>query len=144
MGRSFRLVSVLPWLVTSACCTSAGHQAVAADTRPDAPAATAPASSAGEVPPEIIAKMRADLAKQAGADAAESARVAAAEPVMWPNGALGCAQPGRMYTQAIVPGYRVVFDVGGRAYSYHASQKGGFVLCKDPVLDSPPSSETVR
>jgi hypothetical protein len=144
MGRSLRFVSVLPWLVASACCTSGGHQAAAADAKPATPAATAPASSSGAVPPEVIAKLRADLAKQVGADVAESARVTAAESVMWPNGALGCPQPGRMYTQAIVPGYQVVFDAGGRTFAYHASQKGGFVLCKDPVLDQPPSSETVR
>lgn len=98
----------------------------------------------GEVPSEVIAKLRADLAQQAGAEAAAGARLVVAEEVMWPNGSLGCPQPGRMYTQALVPGYRVQFEAGGRTYSYHASQKGTFVLCKNPSSAHPRQGPAVR
>ena len=81
-----------------------------------------------EVPPDLIEKMRADLAQRAGISAS-AAKVVAAESIVWPNGAMGCAAPGKMYTQATVPGYRVEFEYQGRNYAYHASQNGFFQLC---------------
>ena len=94
-----------------------------------------------EVPPDLIEKMRADLAQQAGI-AASDAKVTRAESIEWPNGALGCPEPGQMYTQAIVPGYIVEFEHQGKTYSYHASTHGVFKQCKfrgramprDPVV----------
>jgi hypothetical protein len=82
-----------------------------------------------EVPPDLIEKMRADLAQHAGI-AASAAKVVRAESIEWPNGALGCAQPGQMYTQAIVPGYIVQFEYRGRTYAYHASKEGIFKRCE--------------
>jgi hypothetical protein len=78
-----------------------------------------------EVPPDLIEKMRADLAEHAGI-AASAAKVVVAQSVVWPNGGLGCPEPGQMYTQATVPGYRVEFEYNGRTYAYHAAQRGGF------------------
>jgi len=34
-----------------------------------------------------------------------------------------------MVTQALVPGYRVEFEVNGRRYAYHAAERGYFRLC---------------
>jgi hypothetical protein len=81
-----------------------------------------------EVPPDLIEKMRADLAQRAGI-AASAAKVVAAEAIVWPNGAMGCAEPGKMYTQALVPGYRVEFEYQGRNFAYHAAKNGYFQLC---------------
>jgi hypothetical protein len=36
--------------------------------------------------------------------------VVQAEAVTWPDGALGCPEPGIVYTQALVPGYWVVVE----------------------------------
>ena len=35
------------------------------------------------------------------------------EAVTWSDGSLGCPQPGEYYTQVLVPGYWIVFDVAG-------------------------------
>jgi hypothetical protein len=91
-----------------------------------------------EVPPDLIEKMRADLAQRAGI-AASAAKVVRAESIEWPNGALGCAEPGQIYTQAIVPGYVVELEHDGRMYSYHASKAGFFKLCAR-ARGLPPSS----
>jgi hypothetical protein len=45
-----------------------------------------------------------------------------------------------MYTQALVPGYRVILEAGGTQYDYHAGNRGSFVLCpanrsRDPIDD---------
>ena len=87
----------------------------------------------GEVPQELISRMRADLAERIGKEAAGAARVVRAEAVQWPDGSLGCGKPGQFYTQAVVPGYRVELEAGGKVYSYHASAKGYFKLCELPT-----------
>jgi len=137
MSRSLGLVPVVPWLLISACATSA-QGTDTPSPRTAAPSATAPASPVAEnVSPDVVSRVRGELAKQIGAEKAESARLVTAEAVTWPNGAIGCPQPGRMYTQALVPGYRVVFEADGRTYAYHASQKGEFKLCKQPAPPAP-------
>ena len=35
-----------------------------------------------------------------------------------------------MYTQALVPGYRIVLEAGGRELDYHASESGTIKLCE--------------
>jgi hypothetical protein len=49
--------------------------------------------------------------------------------VIWPDGSLGCPQPGTMYTQALVPGLRIRVRAGDDLLDYHASRRGSFVLC---------------
>jgi hypothetical protein len=90
---------------------------------------TANGSDTGAVPDEILQAAIADAAKQTGVDASQIT-VTSAEPVTWPNGALGCPQPGEMYTQALVPGYQIKLEAGGQQLDYHASQSGTVKLCK--------------
>jgi hypothetical protein len=97
-----------------------------------------------EVPKEVIANARASLVQQVGAPAADTARIVTAEEVTWPNGAIGCPQPGRMYTQALVAGYRVVFEAGGQTYAYHASRTGEFRYCKQPAAPVAPGGRQLR
>jgi hypothetical protein len=51
------------------------------------------------------------------------------EAVVWPDGALGCAEPGMNYTMALVPGYRITIRAGAELLDYHASDRGQLVLC---------------
>jgi hypothetical protein len=60
-------------------------------------------------------------------------RVVAAESVTWSDGSLGCPEEGQMYTQALVPGYRIVLDVAGEEIVYHASETGDFRACANPI-----------
>ena len=71
---------------------------------------------------------RADAARRTGLPLAE-VRVVSAESVTWRDGSLGCPAPGGMYTQALVPGYRIRIRAGARDLDYHASTRGGLVLC---------------
>src|SRR4030095_6536080 len=52
-----------------------------------------------------------------------------AEQVTWPNGSLGCPEPGRMYTQMLVPGYRVVAKTTAGEMTYHTDARGNVVNC---------------
>ncbi len=60
--------------------------------------------------------------------------------VTWPDGSLGCPQPGMNYTMALVPGYRIRVRAGAQVLDYHASRRGYFVLCPagmavEPMVD---------
>ncbi len=90
----------------------------------------------GEVPDAILAPMKADLPERVGAAAAR-ARIVRAEQVIWPDGSIGCARPGVMYTQALVPGYLVKFELDGKTYQYHATLKGGATYCERPGVHMP-------
>ncbi|MDJ0879190.1 MAG: hypothetical protein QNI86_11295 [Halieaceae bacterium] len=97
--------------------------------RVEMPQETAPVT--GEVPSGLVGKIRDDLAQRTGSAEAE---LVVAEAVTWPDGSLGCGQPGRVYTQVPVPGFKVVFDVKGERWEYHAGTTGGFMLCTGPNL----------
>jgi hypothetical protein len=47
----------------------------------------------------------------------------------WPDGSLGCPQPGMLYTQVLTPGYQVVVEAGGEEYDYRMGRTGTFRLC---------------
>lgn len=63
---------------------------------------------------------------------ADEITVVSAQPVTWRDGSLGCPQEGGSYTQALVPGYRVVLDIGGDEVHYHAGRDGEFFPCDEP------------
>lgn len=52
------------------------------------------------------------------------------EQVEWPDTSLGCPEPGMVYAQVIVPGWRVVMRVGGEVYEYHSGDDHT-VLCHE-------------
>ncbi len=83
----------------------------------------------------LTAAAAADLAATAGIAESE-VEVVAAERVTWSDGALGCPEPGMMYTQALVPGYRIVLAAGGDEVAYHGAEGQPPARCDDP---QPPS-----
>jgi hypothetical protein len=64
---------------------------------------------------------------------AESAVVLAnAEQVTWSDGALGCPEAGRIYTQMMVEGYRVTATTAAGRLLYHTDMRGNVVTCASP------------
>lgn len=48
----------------------------------------------------------------------------------WPDGSLGCPEPGDSSTQAVVPGYLILISGSGRTLEYHTDASADrFVLC---------------
>jgi hypothetical protein len=87
-------------------------------------------------PPALEQMTREVLADAAGRTGLprEALVVERAEAVTWPDGALGCGKPGVVYTQALVPGYRVVIRAGEERLSYHANRKGYWTYCPSPSI----------
>jgi hypothetical protein len=82
----------------------------------------------GNVPKDIldpILKEAAALAKVTR----EQLVIVRAEPVVWNDGSLGCPEPGKMYTQALVNGYWVVIEAAGKTYDFRVGRGGSFRLC---------------
>ncbi len=96
----------------------------------------APPPIVGEVPQRFIEPVLADAAQRSGV-AAGAIVVVRAQAIEWNDGSLGCPQPGQFYTQAIVPGYWVVADAGGRTLDYRLDDRGFFRLCEGPALPPP-------
>lgn len=76
----------------------------------------------------------ADLAARLGVDESAIA-IVYVEAVTWPDGSMGCPQPGMAYTQVLVDGMRVVLSVGGVEYAYHSGGDREPFLC-EPELSA--------
>jgi len=97
-----------------------------------------------------LAELPAGMAESAIEDArrrvsgvlAEEFRIVAAEAVTWADGSLGCPEPGMMYTQALVPGYRIIVQAGSETMEYHAGRAGAPKFCP-PGQAEPPSAGVI-
>ncbi len=78
---------------------------------------------------QAVRAAQADLAQRLGVTA-QAIQVAEASEVEWPTLALGGPEPGMMYGQVVVPGFRVVLQAGGQSYDYHGDRKGTMRLCQ--------------
>ena len=106
---------------------AAGCAAGAGEFPPSPAPANAPLKSFTNLQAATQAAL-ADAALRSGV-AIATLQLVRAESVTWPDGALGCPQPGRLYTQAVVPGYRIRIDARSTLFDYHASVRGSLQLC---------------
>ena len=93
----------------------------------------------GEVPDELLEKIIKDLMVKIAANRPDIT-VLHAESLTWNDGSLGCGKPGQVYTQAQVPGYRVILGHAGQQFDYRAAEHGFFVLCEQPISAVPGSA----
>ena len=133
-----RTLIVLCALITSSCAVATEPastptpRGIAPPTRipytqpADSPGGEAIATSA--MPRAVRRAVVADAARRF--KVSESAVVLArAEQLNWSDGSLGCPQPGQMYTQALVPGFRVVARTTEGEFLYHTDSNGQVLIC---------------
>jgi hypothetical protein len=81
-----------------------------------------------QIPREVRRAVVANAAKRF--NVAENAVVLTnAEQLTWSDGSLGCPEPGRMYTQMLVAGFRVVAKTSAGELTYHTDSRGNAVTC---------------
>ena len=117
-------------IVVAACTANSG--ADGSESPASQPAASG--SDAGEgvsLPESIIEPIVLDAATRLGVDPS-AITIVDAHPETWPDGSLGCPQPGMMYTQALVEGYQVIVEANGTQLDYRGGGGGGFQLCENP------------
>lgn len=125
--------------VTAGCAASPGDDE-AGDAEPSPStvpsrsfeAGPQPSASSEGIPSDLLDRVIADAASGAGVDPSD-VDVVTAEAVTWSDGSLGCPEPGMMYTQALVPGYRVVLEIDGEQLHFHSGSSGEFSLCENPL-----------
>lgn len=85
---------------------------------------------------EQINDAKKHLASKLNIDTA-TISLAGVESVTWRSGAMGCPEPGMVYTQALVPGKLIMLKVGKKAYRYHSSPEGSPFYCSNARAESP-------
>ncbi len=106
----------------------------ARESTADAGSAGMPPAPPGNVaavnpdPQSIVDATLDDASTRTGRDRSTLV-VVSREAVVWPDGSLGCPEPGVRYTMAPVEGYRIRIRAGADLLDYHANCRGYLVLC---------------
>lgn len=78
----------------------------------------------------------ADLAEREGVDESE-VTLAGYREVTWRSGAIGCPEPGKMYTMALVPGRQLILAVDDTLFAYNAADGEAYNFCAAPEDPAP-------
>lgn len=141
MSKSLKVLILASMLV--ACADAADTRAPRGiappkripDTEAVTPLPTGEPVATSQIPRAVRRAVVADAAKRF--NVAESAVVLArAEQLTWSDGSLGCPEPGRMYTQMLVAGFRVVATTGAGELTYHTDSRANAVTCSARVRAS--------
>lgn len=89
-------------------------------------------AGAGGLSDELVDGVITLAEEETGVDRSEI-EVVVAEAVTWSDGSIGCPEEGMAYTQALVPGYRVILDIAGEELAFHAAENGEFSPCRTPI-----------
>ena len=100
----------------------------ATTTAPASAGTTVPGSGSDAADEEAAI---ADLAQRQGADPADI-EVVSVENVTWPDSSVGCPEEGMQYAQMLTDGVRIVLELDGQQYEYHASADLPVFYCPDP------------
>ena len=111
---------------------------VAATIAPAAPVSTEEGTVVNGVPvstpfdpalQQSVSQAQEDLARRLGIES-NQVEVVAVQSVTWPDGGLGCPQPGMAYTQVQVDGLLIRLQARGRIYEYHSGGARPPFLCE--------------
>jgi hypothetical protein len=128
------LLFIAATILVAACTANSGADgsvSPAASASSEAPAGGSDAGGGAQLPESIIEPIVVDAAGRLGVDPSE-VTIVDAHPETWPDGSLGCPEPGMMYTQALVEGYQVIVQANGTQLDYRGGGQGGFRLCENP------------
>jgi len=127
--------AVLAVMTLAGCSSGAGLSAAPSTGQASAQAATgipslplASTSPGDTIADSTMAMIVADAATVAGVDP-DAVKLVSVKPVTWPDGSLGCPKPGVMYTQSVVPGFRVIIRAGDRKLDYRVGRSGTAKRC---------------
>jgi hypothetical protein len=127
-------VSLLAMTVVLAACSASTPSTTPAATTSPAPSlepasdqpselpgpSTSPSTAGGTVSPAIIEAVKVEIAKDAGVSPRD-VTIVSADAVTFPDGSLGCPEPGMNYIQVQVDGFIVVGTVAGTTFDYRGS-----------------------
>lgn len=125
--------------IAFAACAPISHEPIVtrADRDPRGEPEVVSDATGSQAMQSMLDRIRADAAQRAGATLDE-VQILAVDAVTWADGSLGCPEPGMLYTQALVRGYRIEVDAAGATLVYHAGAQNRFLHCP-PERAQPPS-----
>ena len=131
-----RRFSVIAAVAAAALLVACGNEAGAGkEPTMTPPGSTSPSPShepTGQSPGSgPVEQAKADLATRLEVDPAQ-VRVISSDEVTWRDGSLGCPEPGKYYTQALINGSRIILEASGRQYHYHSGGARPPFLCENP------------
>lgn len=77
-------------------------------------------------PDALLQDVLVDAAQRTGG-ATDTVALHASWRVTWTDGSLGCPQPGMHYTQALVPGWRILVNTDAGVLDYRTGERSFFV-----------------
>ena len=116
--------------VLTACGAAAPVTEIPIPTAVPTEVLTAVASLADMVPPDVATNIQNRVSEILGVPV-ESIQFRSVEAQEWPNGCLGLPEPDEACTEAITPGWLVVFVADGQEYRFRADQTGT-VIRREP------------
>ena len=97
------------------------------------PAGAAVKGATGMTPEQIGQAARAEAARALNVPV-DQVMVERVDSVDWRDSSLGCGEPGKVYAQVIIEGFRVVVNVGGQRREVHTDEAGRrLVFCQNPT-----------
>ncbi|MGC3995249.1 MAG: hypothetical protein QM779_14230 [Propionicimonas sp.] len=122
-------VAVALVVLLSGCASGGTAMSTPTPSASGTPASASPSpTGTNAVPAARWTAILADLEKRGVPT--DDVQVVSARTVTWNSGALGCPQPGKMYTQALVDGLQVVVSAGGKQYDYRFGHSDNPKLCE--------------
>ena len=82
-----------------------------------------PTIVAEALPPEVAVEIQNRISETLGVPV-DQIQIETVEQRDWPNGCLGLAGPDEVCTEAITPGWLVVFSIDGTEYRYRVDETG--------------------
>ena len=129
---TIRLALVAALVVVAGCSAASSSPGQGSVAPSDQPGASQPAGSGTSgLPATITDPIIVDVAGLAGV-AIDGVTVVSAEAVTFPDGSLGCPEPGMAYSQVVTDGYKIVLTAGGKTYDYRGTGPGTFRRCTNP------------
>lgn len=132
MPAIHRLPLLLATSVLVAACGGTSQPPDGEETAVDPRPSSSPSSAPSTGTPSDVVRAVDDLAATLGLTADEI-EVVSTEEVTWRDGSRGCAQPGEMYTQALVDGLRITLRAGEQTYEYHSGGSRPPARCEKPT-----------
>jgi hypothetical protein len=129
-----RRFSVIAAVAAAALLVACGNEGGAREEPTMTPTgSTSPSSGPASRPPQSgpVDQAIADLARRLGVDPGQVS-VVSSDEVTWRDGSLGCPEPGKYYTQALIEGTRIVLEARGKQYHYHSGGARSPFLCENP------------
>jgi hypothetical protein len=140
MNVSVRLLLVATGLLLAACGQAgegAEEETTSTSTSSPTTSIVSDVTNTSEVEmneERIVQEAIRDLASRLDV-AEQDIEVMEVRDVQWPDGALGCPEEGKMYTQAVVDGTQVILAAEERVFDYHAGSDGEPFLCPSDEKD---------